>query len=131
MSSDVFPTKNYAVEMLLNRPGYMERVFSLDLDEITFRTIRESFTSVSIRFDSLSVIELVEEPALTITDLVSNLGGIVGLFIAASFLSCMDLVDLTVAISIIEFGKLRKRNKIAVVGSKSTDFSSINVVFDK
>lgn len=100
-SVDMFPTRNYARQLMLKRPEYLERVLKKNMSNISFDMIRNSFASVSINLDSMSVMEIVEEPAISYTGLLSNLGGIVGLFVASSFLTFMELVDLAIAILLI------------------------------
>lgn len=100
-SSDLFPTRSYAQEMLMRRPDYFERLFNKSADKITYEMIRENFVSVSIRFSSLTVTDMFEDPAITFVGLISNLGGIAGLFLAVSFLSFMEFVDLGISVAII------------------------------
>lgn len=100
-SSDVFPSRNYAKEMIRKDNDYINNIFGTN--NVTYEMIKSSFSSISIKFESLSVTELIEEPAVTKVALISNIGGIAGLFLAPSFLTCIELFDLAIAVSILTF----------------------------
>lgn len=97
VSRNQFPTPNYAKKMMATRSPQLDILFdSLGKDNVSFETLKSTFASVFIKFDQLAVREVIEQPTIGFTDLISNLGGIMGLFLALSVLSLMELIEFAV-----------------------------------
>jgi hypothetical protein len=64
--------------------------------------------NVNIYYESLSYLEMIESEAITITDLISRIGGILGLFLGISFMSFMEFVDMFFKIFLILISKIKK-----------------------
>jgi hypothetical protein len=64
--------------------------------------------NVNIYYESLSYLEMIESEAITITDLISRIGGILGLFLGISFMSFMEFVDMFFKIFLILIRKIEK-----------------------
>ena len=75
-STAQFPTKKYFEFELLNNS-----VINSRLTNVTFENVRESVARVDIFFDSLRETFITENVKMSTTDLVSNIGGLFGLFL--------------------------------------------------
>ena len=61
--------------------------------------------SINIFYDDLSYTAITEDAKMSQVDLVSNLGGLLGLFIGISFLSFGEIFEALFEIIFIMFGK--------------------------
>ncbi|GFN94209.1 acid-sensing ion channel 5 [Plakobranchus ocellatus] len=57
-------------------------------------SLRENLIDLSIFYKTLNVVEIVQEPALSLESVIGNLGGQMGLFLGASILSITELIEL-------------------------------------
>ena len=92
-SSDEYPTRNYFKQLLAFRPSYFESAFNRSVDKISYEMVKNSFASLQIRYDKLSIRENSEQPAVPSMNLISNLGGLLGVFVGLSFLSFMEIFE--------------------------------------
>ena len=60
--------------------------------------IKKSLTSVFIYFDQLEFTHISEQDAMSLSVLISNVGGTLGLFAGISLLSLLELVELFIYI---------------------------------
>jgi hypothetical protein len=63
--------------------------------------IKESVLSFNIYYEDLSYVEYRQSPKTRLADLISNIGGIVGVFIGASFLSFVEIVECAIEVVLI------------------------------
>ena len=91
VSSDQYPTRNYAKLMMATKSAQLKEL--LQTENVTYDMIKSNFASVYIKFDSLSVTEKIEQEAITFINLISNIGGTVGLFIGISALSVLEFFE--------------------------------------
>ena len=96
--------------------------FTFDVSASSFGKFRE----VIIFFDQMKETVITEEPKTSLEDLISNLGGIIGLFTGASFLSIIEFVEIGVLASIIFSDDKKRRSKIAPI-NKSADSNKATV----
>lgn len=87
-----FPTRNYAYKLLQNRNDFYSRLFQTK--NITYDMFKKSVTSMYIYFEDLIITEIVESPSVQFVDLISNIGGLVGLFIGFSVLTLVEFIEL-------------------------------------
>ena len=113
ISTEDYPTRNHAklimhsmVERLKNRAN-VKRSSS---NNLTYQQIKERFASVYSRFDSLSLDQKIEEPAVPFMMFIANIGGTVGLFLGLSFLSVIEIFDLGVFIVLISYKVLMRKD---------------------
>jgi hypothetical protein len=66
--------------------------FTSSFSQITSNNV--STAKINIYYESLSYLELIETEAMTIIDLISSIGGIMGLFLGISFMSFMEFVEM-------------------------------------
>ena len=101
ISKDEYPTPNYAKLMLASKPSIIDDMLDSSIENITYETMNDCFGSVYIRFADLAVTEKIEQEAISLTGLISNIGGTVGLFIGITLMSIMEIVELGVLLAII------------------------------
>ena len=67
----------------------------------TFDLIRKSVARIQINYQDMMQTFITEYPKTSPTDLVSSLGGILGLFMGLSFLSFIEIFDFAIQFSFI------------------------------
>lgn len=75
---------------------------------ITYEMFKESVSSVTVTFKQIKYTEIVEMPIMTAVDLISSIGGTMGLFIGFSFMICVEFIELAVSALIILIKNQRK-----------------------
>ena len=70
---------------------------------LTLEDIRKNYYYLNIYYSDLKYTNISEKPMSSIFDIVSNIGGILGLFIGISFLSFAEILELLVEILFILF----------------------------
>jgi hypothetical protein len=74
-----------------------------DISLVTDEQISNSVIMLDIYFESLTYTEIAEVPVFTIINLISNIGGTLGLFLGLSLLSFIEIVELFFNILMNEF----------------------------
>ena len=105
-----FPSKNYAYKLINDRYDHYTKLFHTK--NITYDMVKKSVSSFYFYFDELVVTEIIESPSIQFVDLISNIGGILGLFAGMSVLSFVELIDLSVNIvnAILRYKRLKKNS---------------------
>lgn len=101
-----FPTKYYTEQLASN-----DKIKALYPENynVTQEDLKQTLLSVSIFYDDLGFTQITEDPKMLPVDLVSNMGGILGLFIGISFLSLGEIFEVFFEIIFILFDKYTKR----------------------
>ena len=86
ISYSQFPTRQYSQYLIQSK-------FFNGSSNITFEYLRESMALVQIYFDELKTTVLTESIKMQAADLISSLGGLLGLFMGLSFLSFVEIFD--------------------------------------
>ena len=68
-----------------------------------YEQVQKRFVSVKIYFNEMKYTFISQKPKTEVVDLVSNMGGTMGLFLGVSFLSFVEIFELIVEISLILF----------------------------
>jgi len=63
-------------------------------------TLRQYVLSVCVYYDDLEYIIIKKSPKIELLDLISSIGGIMGIFLGTSFLSFIEIIDIFVMITI-------------------------------
>ena len=100
-----FPNYYYFTQLINNPkitskypPGY----------NITYNDIQNSVIAFNVYYDDLKYTTITENPSVSSIDLISNMGGILGLFIGVSFLSFIEPLEMIMEIIFILFEKEKK-----------------------
>jgi hypothetical protein len=84
------------VNGLLNNPIIKSKYENIS--NITVNQLRESVVSVAIYYDDLSYTVISKKPAMILLDLISAIGGIMGIFLGISFLSFLEIIEFIILI---------------------------------
>jgi hypothetical protein len=103
ISMSDYPSREY-VEFLKTDPN-ITRKYIEENETITFEKLRESLVCVKIYFKNFQYTKISESPVYTPIDLVSNIGGQLGLFIGISVLSTVEMIEILIEILFILFKK--------------------------
>ena len=91
-SSLAYPTKIYA-EMLANQSQIQSR---FNYIPPTYEQLKQSIASININYNVLGFTLFKEYQKITTIDLVTSIGGNIGLFLGLSFLSFFEVIELFV-----------------------------------
>ena len=61
---------------------------------LTFMDLQNSVSALNVYYDDLSYTLISQQPKLQLVDLISNVGGLLGLFIGVSFLSFAEAIEI-------------------------------------
>lgn len=90
-SSVIYPNDMFAAR-LKNNQNIQSR-FNWRTD-VSPDELRASILSINVYYSSLSYVSFTESAKTQLVDLISNIGGTMGLFLGVSFLSFLELLDL-------------------------------------
>ncbi len=88
VSSSQFPTRKYSSYLLEN-----ELIRTKYPNITTFEQLKKNVARVEIFFDEMKETAIEESIKTEMSDLISNLGGTLGLFLGLSFLSLIEFVE--------------------------------------
>ena len=86
-----YPIYNYALNSLMTNPT------------LTYDLIKQSVLSLNVYYDQLSYTQISKDAKLEIVDLVSGIGGLLGLFLGMSFLSFAEIIEIIFETLVIIF----------------------------
>jgi len=89
-----FPSKLYYANILKNN----EKLKTLFNGNFTYEQLSERFLEICVYFENLEYTEITQQIETTLVDLISNIGGILGLFLGMSFLSFFEFIEIIVEI---------------------------------
>lgn len=101
VSSSTYPTTNanfYALKQTLK-----SRFPNMTEEELSYENIRSSTVCLIISYKSLEYTIMDESPSKTIVQLVSDVGGNLGLLLGWSLLNLIDLVEIIIEIMFTVF----------------------------
>jgi hypothetical protein len=107
-STSTYPSRAYAEE-LAHLPVIKNKF--INKSEISYEKIKENILQVNVFYDTTIVTVKDEVPKMSIEDLVSNIGGTLGLLIGISLLSFIEILEIFLEILFILFE--RKNIKIS------------------
>ena len=115
-----YPTRQYSAYLMNN--SLVKSMLNESVSEMTsletYETLRKSVARVEISFKDMIETIITEYPKTEPYDLVSNIGGLLGLFLGLSCLSFIELFDLLIQIGFVLMAKKSS--------SKNTDKSQIS-----
>ena len=99
-----FPSDSYARQLSRNK----QIKFLLGSNSTDLEKLKEKIAAVNVFFPRLEETEIEESQSISKLTMVSNLGGILGLFLGISFLSFFEIFEVLIEIIFIFFD-LRKQ----------------------
>ena len=88
-----FPTKEF-YETTLNDKIMFENLFNYFGQNFTLELYKENFLSLNVFLSSSKYTLITETPKITLTDLITNLGGSVGILLGCSMFSLLEVLEL-------------------------------------
>jgi hypothetical protein len=99
-----YPTYNYALNSLMTNPIITSKFQN---ETLTYDLIKQSVLSLNVYYDQLAYTQISKEAKLEIVDLVSGIGGLLGLFLGMSFLSFAEFIEMIIETLVIIFKRPR------------------------
>ena len=93
-----FPTEEYFNSFKLNSSS--KKIY-LNGEYVNFETYKKSFIGLNIYYPYLKYTEIVEVEKFSLIDLLSNIGGTLGLFLGISFLSFIEIFEILFEIFLV------------------------------
>ncbi len=107
-----FPTLNYYQQMYANDSLIISRLTENNIEN-NYETVRNSVARLSIFYNELKETVITENVKTKTFDLISQIGGTLGLFLGLSFLSLFEFLELLVQSLIVVFHeKYLRQNRI-------------------
>ena len=91
MTFSEFPNPEYA-KVLMQNPKIISKY--PPNHNITYEELKQSVLSVTIYYEDNTYTEITQVAKTGITDLISSMGGLLGLFIGISFLSFGEIIEI-------------------------------------
>lgn len=114
-----YPTAYYA-EILKNETKVCDMLYN-NKTEVTYDSLKKSFLMINIYFDELKYTRVSESKRVTEVNLLSSIGGTLGLFLGVSVLSFFEFIELFIDILYIFFeNKIHHRKYIIEKGSTTS-----------
>ena len=104
LSQNSYPSKN-EYDYLKRNSKLMSKFSNASLNDL-----KQSVYMVSIYFEDLKYTLISQQAKTNLMDLVSSIGGSLGLFLGASFLSLIDIIQILIQILFILIDKNRVLN---------------------
>ena len=70
-------------------------------ETLTYDMYKERFAGLNIYYTNLQHIRITQAPKITLIDLISNLGGTIGIFLGFSIFSLIEVMEIFVQIIFI------------------------------
>lgn len=102
-----YPNRLYAEAFFGNNSVIAVKYFN---GSFSYEQIKKSVVSVNVFYDELSYTLFSQQPKMQLFDLVSNIGGLLGLFLGASFLTLAEIIEAFLEISNILLSSFRNKN---------------------
>jgi len=103
-SSTGYPSFQYATKYLMNNPLIQSKFPN---ENLTYDLIKQSVLTLNVFYGDLSYTEYNQRAKTILTDLISNIGGILGVYIGASFLSILEIFEVVVEVLIHSISKTK------------------------
>jgi hypothetical protein len=100
-----YPTRSYAKKSLLNNSVIRSKFQN---ETLTYDLLKESVLSLNIYYDKLTYTGITKDAKTELIDLISNIGGLLGLFLGISFLSFVEIIEIIIEILVIMLTNLFK-----------------------
>ena len=104
ITTSLYPTKRYAESELMTNPTIKSKFLN---ETLTYDLIKQSVLSLNIYYDQLEYTASSQDAKTELYDLVSNLGGLFGLFLGVSFLSIIEIFEILIEIISILISKAK------------------------
>jgi hypothetical protein len=101
ISYAAYPTVNYCRDN--DTLSFLNSVYLTNFSSSEY--FKDRMASVVIKFKKFTYTEVVDSPVMYVGDLISNIGGTLGLFVGISVLSFVEIIELIINIIFIYYNK--------------------------
>lgn len=115
VSNMLFPTKAYAYQLVDRYINANPSRFNLtgNLSRLSYEELKNYFLAVNVYYGDMQYVTISEIEKTSLIDIVSGVGGTLGLFVGMSFMSFFELVDVLIeTLFLVYENKNFKRNKV-------------------
>ena len=91
ISTSNYPSTNYAERLVKN--SFIQSKFENRTD-VSIEELRNNLLAINVYYSKLNYKSYQESAKTQMVDLVSGIGGTIGLFLGVSFLSFIEIIDL-------------------------------------
>ena len=98
-----YPTRGYAKKSLLKNTIITSKFQN---ETLTYDLLKQSVLSLNVYYDQLIYIKITKNIKTELIDLISNIGGLLGLFLGISFLSFVEIIEIIIETLIIMLSSL-------------------------
>ena len=91
ISSLTFPTDQMYAKFKADKTYYDGIKSSLDIDLSTYELFKESYLALNIFYPSTQFTKITISPKTSVIDLISNVGGSIGIFLGFSMFSIFEI----------------------------------------
>jgi hypothetical protein len=99
-------------------PSVSSQIIRFKLQNVTFQTVKQSVAGVRVLYNEMKEIIITEEKKSDFNDLISSVGGTLGLFLGISFLSMIEFVEIVMQSFLIYFAKTQHHSAKVVDAAK-------------
>jgi hypothetical protein len=117
LSSAQFPTITYGQRLIEESSflrGLVDSLAKSNSDLERHEIVKRNVLALNVFYDKLAYTFIEESPKTEIADLISNIGGLAGLFLGVSFLSLLEVFEVIYYLVVLAFKK--PKIKSSVVG---------------
>lgn len=121
-----FPTYYMYKLILANNESMLRKYFKTEGGNITHEMLSKSLAAVNIHFNEIKIVQMNESEAMSFAELVSNIGGTIGLFIEFNILASVAFFEVLLQM-FVRFFKLswksekKKRQEQEIVEQQHLD----------
>lgn len=122
VSSSLFPTKAYASQLANStRVVDASRLAAKNLSELSYDELKHYFLGVNVYYADMQYVTISEVEKTSFIDLVSGVGGTLGLFLGMSFMSFFEIVDVLIeAFFLVYEDKWSRKRQVFVAKVESS-----------
>lgn len=91
-SSSLYPARVYSDSLMQN--VWIREKYANDMSKLTFDDLKQRMVQISVFYGDLGYDNFDESIKTEVIDLISNIGGTMGLFLGISFLSFVEILDI-------------------------------------
>lgn len=111
-----YPSMAYG--KLLVENSQLRSKFSTDASLLTPDYLKKTILALRVYYNELSYEHVIEMEKISMVDLVSNIGGTLGLFLGLSFLSLVEIFDVLLQLTFLYCCRKNYSSKVVSVNSK-------------
>ena len=92
-------------ELIHNDVGIQMNLAAYGFDLSSFEALKEQFASINVFYQYTQYTDIVLTPKTSVYDIISNVGGLLGIFLGFSIFSLIELLEFLVRAALILLGK--------------------------